>query len=103
MTERLADPQALKLVAQPPKPETLDEEGNQFAVSRPKATELMYQRQASFRGLGNLAGASPFKRGGAGQLSLRPDQLPSTRERRTRATNDQDTILEDLELPPSNL
>ena len=105
MTERLADPQALKVVdGEKSKPESSEE--NQFAVSRPKATELMYQRQASYRGLGNLAGASPFKRAGAGQLSLRLDQLPSTKERRGLSKNglpEQDTILEDLELPPSNL
>ena len=105
MTERLADPQALKIVdGEKSKPES--SEANQFAVSRPKATELMYQRQASYRGLGNLAGASPFKRAGAGQLSLRLDQLPSTKERRGLSKNglpEQDTILEDLELPPSNL
>ena len=105
MTERLADPQALKIVdGEKSKPESSEE--NQFAVSRPKATELMYQRQASYRGLGNLAGASPFKRAGAGQLSLRLDQLPSTKERRGLSKNglpEQDTILEDLELPPSNL
>ena len=105
MTERLADPQALKVVdGEKSKPESSEE--NQFAVSRPKATELMYQRQASYRGLGNLAGASPFKRAGAGQLSLRLDQLPSTKERRCLSKNglpEQDTILEDLELPPSNL
>ena len=105
MTERLADPQALKVVdGEKSKPESSEE--NQFAVSRPKATELMYQRQASYRGLGNLAGASPFKRAGAGQLSLRLDQLPSTKERRGLSKHglpEQDTILEDLELPPSNL
>ena len=105
MTERLADPQALKVVdGEKSKPESSEE--NQFAVSRPKATELMYQRQASYRGLGNLAGASPFKRASAGQLSLRLDQLPSTKERRGLSKNglpEQDTILEDLELPPSNL
>jgi len=106
ITERLADPQALKpsdssVTRQ--QPGTSEE--NQFAVSRPKATEMMYQRQASFRGLGNLAGASPFKRAGMGQLSLRPDQLPSTRERRIlgRSSMNPDTILEHLELPPSNL
>lgn len=104
MTERLADPQAQKeggtVVTKP----NGSSEDNQFAVSRPKAPELMYQRQASYRGLGSLAGASPFKRPGAGQLSLRLDQLPSNRERRgLRATGQADTIIEDLELPPSNL
>jgi len=100
MTERLADQQA-NVGASESKQED-NAEKNQFAVSRPKATELMYQRQASYRGLANLSGASPFKRGGAGQLSLRLDQLPSTRERRGQG-RDQDTILEDFELPPSNL
>jgi len=109
MTERLADPQALKVVdGQKLKQETGSGDENQFAVSRPRATELMYQRQASYRGLGSLAGASPFKRAGVGQLSLRLDQLPSTKERRGLPKGnggllEQDTILEDLELPPSNL
>jgi len=109
MTERLADPQALKVVdGQKLKQETGSADEKQFAVSRPRATELMYQRQASYRGLGSLAGASPFKRAGVGQLSLRLDQLPSTKERRGLPKSnvgllEQDTILEDLELPPSNL
>ena len=102
MTERLADPQAHKQV-DPPQMRGGEPEENQFAVSRPKATELMYQRQASFRGLGNLSGASPFKRGGVGQLSL----PSSARERRggprKASLQDQDTIIEDLELPHSNL
>merc|ERR1719210_328655 len=38
----------------------------------------MYQRQASFRGLGQLAGATPFKRGGRGSSSLRPRKLASS-------------------------
>ena len=63
-------------------------ERNPFAIARPHATDLMFQRQASFRGFGK-AGAlnggpgnkltenSPFKR----QLSLRISDLPSTVER----------------------
>ena len=102
MTERLADPQALKPSESPAaRHEGSSPEENQFAVSRPKATELMYQRQASYRGLANLSGASPFKRAG-GQLSL----PACARERRglaRKSREEQDTILEDLELPPSNL
>ena len=81
-----------------------------IAVERPRPPELMYQRQASFRsGLGPLAGATPFKRGSRGQLSLRPNDLPSTRERRSNGggslllMGDSSPILEDIELPSSAL
>jgi hypothetical protein len=72
----------------------------------------MYQRQASFRsGVGPLAGATPFKRGSRGQLSLRPNDLPSTKERRNNNNNggsllllgDSSPIMEDIELPSSAL
>ena len=42
-------------------------------VERPRASEDMLQRQASFRGFSKLSDNSPFKR----QLSLRLNELPS--------------------------
>ncbi len=92
ITERLADPQGLKpSVEKPPLPAPSEagsaaapagaasaSEENPFAVARPHATELMLQRQTSFRGFNQLqANNSPFKR----QLSLRLGELPSTLER----------------------
>lgn len=66
---------------------------NPFAIERPHATPQLLQRQGSFRGLGNLSEASPFKR----QLSLRLNNLPSNLERiRSRS-------LESSDLNPSKL
>ena len=64
--------------SQPPPPVN-NKEDNPFAIARPHATDLMLQRQTSFRGFTHLqaAGNSPFKR----QLSLRLTDLPSTLER----------------------
>ena len=81
ITERLADPQVLKPAAEKPPLPSSDaatgadseeaarmREENPFAVARPHATDLMLQRQTSFRGFNQLqANNSPFKR----QLSLR--------------------------------
>jgi len=53
---------------------------NPNAVARPRASDLMYLRQASFRGLGQLSGSTPFKR----QWSLRLNELPSTLARQAR-------------------
>ena len=78
--------------SQPPPPiEKADE--NPFAIARPHATDLMLQRQTSFRGFGHLqvAGNSPFKR----QLSLRLSDLPSTLERQ-RASGMQLSSLDPL-------
>merc|ERR1712130_1045950 len=58
--------------------------------------------QASFRGLGQLFGNTPFKRGSKGQMSLRINDLPSNKERKGGSLCDS-PILEDVELPPSNL
>merc|ERR1719266_3095723 len=82
ITERLADPQSLKPANDPVPVSSGSEEENAFAISRPRPSQLMYQRQASFRGLGQLSGNSPFKRGTKGQLSLRPNDLPSTKDRK---------------------
>ena len=72
ISERLQDPQIFKptdTVCPPKEPVS-----NPDAIARPKASDLMYIRQASFRGLGQLSGSSPFKR----QHSLRLNELPST-------------------------
>jgi len=100
MTERIADPQAMKPTEAP---KTVAEQNeNIYAVERPRPPELMYQRQASFRGLGQLSGNTPFKRGSKGQMSLRINDLPSNKERKGGSLCDS-PILEDVELPPSNL
>jgi len=72
ISERLQDPQIFKPTetVSPPK----EPVSNPDAIARPKASDLMYLRQASFRGLGQLSGSSPFKR----QHSLRLNDLPST-------------------------
>jgi len=105
MTERLQDPQAMKPSADPVPLQSADRAETVHAIDRPRPSELMYQRQASFRGLGQLSGNSPFKRGGKGQLSLRLNELPSTRERRDGSAGNlcDSPILEDMELPMSNL
>ncbi|XP_023333632.1 protein numb homolog [Eurytemora carolleeae] len=71
--DRLQDPQVFKPGAPAP-PAPVEPPANPHAVARPKASNLMYLRQASMRGLGQLAGVTPFKR----QSSLRLEQLPST-------------------------
>ena len=72
ISERLADPQGFRpsdnSVPAPKAPVQ-----NPSAIARPRASDLMYVRQASFRGLSQLSGSSPFKR----QASLRLDELPS--------------------------
>ncbi|XP_037499413.1 protein numb isoform X2 [Rhipicephalus sanguineus] len=67
---------------------------NPYAIERPHATVTLLQRQGSFRGLGSLSQASPFKR----QLSLRLNELPSTLERQRAMSLDAAT---DLFQPPS--
>ena len=61
------DPQEFKPVVPPPPAPASDTAPNPHAVARPKPSDLMYIRQASMRGLGQLAGNTPFKR----QYSLR--------------------------------
>lgn len=73
ITDRLQDPQIFK-----PAPDTVPdsnptESDNSNAIARPRPSDQMLRRQASFRGLGQLAGTSPFKR----QSSLRLQELPS--------------------------
>lgn len=78
ISERLADPQVFR-----PADLSIPDVGpvsNPNAIARPRASDLMYTRQASFRGLGQLSGTSPFKR----QHSLRLEELPSTLARRVQ-------------------
>ena len=79
ITERLRDPQTFRAVEPPEAP--AEPVSNPDAVARPKPSDLMYLRQASFRGgFGQLSGSSPFKR----QFSLRLNELPSTLARQAR-------------------
>ena len=80
ITERLQDPQGFKPLDMEPPPAPKEPISNPNAVARPKASDLMYLRQASFRGLGKLSDSSPFKR----QFSLRLNELPSTLARQAR-------------------
>ena len=80
ISDRLQDPQTFKPLDldRPPVLEPFD---NPNAVARPKASDLMYLRQASFRGFGGkLSDNSPFKR----QFSLRLSELPSTLARQAQ-------------------
>eukprot|EP00095_Tigriopus_kingsejongensis_P008971 maker-scaffold334_size202906-snap-gene-1.39 protein:Tk08971 transcript:maker-scaffold334_size202906-snap-gene-1.39-mRNA-1 annotation:"protein numb" len=80
LTERLQDPQGIKPSEEKPQPSEKVE--NPHAIARPHATDLMLQRQTSFRGFNQLqASSSPFKR----NLSLRLNELPSTLERQRLA------------------
>jgi len=105
MTERLTDPQAMKPSESPKLSIASDgsEESDKTKVERPRPSDVMYQRQASFRGLGQLSGVTPFKRGGKGHTSLRLNDLPSNKDRLGGGSLCDSPILEDIELPPSNL
>ena len=104
LTDRLTDPQALKPSESPKLSigSNVDSSEAAFALERPRPSELMYQRQASFRGLGQLSGNTPFKRASKGHTSLRLNDLPSNKDRVGVSLSDS-PILEDMELPPSNL
>ena len=82
ITERLRDPQTFKAETVPPEA-PMEPVSNPNAVARPKASDQMFLRQASFRGFGQLSGSSPFKR----QFSLRLNELPSTLARQARDNN----------------
>ena len=88
ISERLADPQGFRPADNAvPTPKAPIQ--NPSAIARPRASDLMYVRQASFRGLSQLSGSSPFKR----QASLRLDELPSNLARwMNLADNHQCTI-----------
>lgn len=80
ITERLADPQGIKPSEPPPTIPEESADSNPFAIARPHATNLMLQRQTSFREFSRLQSrTSPFKR----QLSLRMSELPSSLERKS--------------------
>lgn len=80
ISERIQDPQIFKPSSPPP----VQKVENPHAVARPHVTDLMFQRQASFKGLASLAGNSPFKRGVA-YSSLRETSLPSTVQRKEKS------------------
>lgn len=86
ITERLADPQGIKPSEPVPKPNVEESSSaNPFAIARPHATDLMLQRQTSFREFSRLQSrTSPFKR----QLSLRVSDLPSSLERKSNDASD---------------
>lgn len=86
ISERLQDPQGFKPHDMEPPPAPIEPISNPNAVARPKASDLMYLRQASFRGLGKLSDSSPFKR----QFSLRLNELPSTLARQARDNGGQE-------------
>ena len=79
ISDRLQDPQNFKPL-EPLAASSSEPVSNPNAVARPKVSDLMYLRQASFRGFGQLSGNSPFKR----QFSLRLNELPSTLARQAR-------------------
>ena len=80
--------QGIKPALEPPpiRPKSDDPEtANPFAIARPHATDLMLQRQTSFREFSRLnQRTSPFKR----QLSLRVSDLPSSLERKNNDASD---------------
>jgi len=81
ISDRLQDPQGFK-PGEGDKSQALQlPVSNPNAVARPRASDLMYLRQASFRGFGQLSGSTPFKR----QWSLRLNELPSTLARQAQA------------------
>lgn len=91
LTERLADPQEFKVT--PLKVELgLIKEENPFAISRPRPGGDVGGPRASLRGLpganvglGVIKGQSPFKRGTEQYSSLRPQDLPSTIQRKEKS------------------
>ena len=54
---------------------------NPFAIARPRPGDV----RASMRGLGEIKGASPFKRGGQEYSSLRVNELPSNVSRKEKS------------------
>jgi len=81
LTERLQDPQEFKEGAKKIEVGPVD---NPFAIARPRPGDV----RASMRGLGEIKGASPFKRGGQEYSSLRVNELPSnvTRKEKSRVS-----------------
>eukprot|EP00092_Neocalanus_flemingeri_P015156 GFUD01016373.1.p1 GENE.GFUD01016373.1~~GFUD01016373.1.p1 ORF type:complete len:616 (+),score=177.51 GFUD01016373.1:77-1924(+) len=78
LTERLQNPQEFKESATKVEVGVVE---NPFAIARPRPGDL----RASMRGLGEIKGASPFKRGGQEYSSLRVNELPSNISRKEKS------------------
>jgi len=78
LTERLQNPQEFKESAQKVEVGVVE---NPFAIARPRPGDV----RASMRGLGEIKGASPFKRGGQEYSSLRVNELPSNVSRKEKS------------------
>jgi len=78
LTERLQNPQEFKESAKKVEVGVVE---NPFAIARPRPGDL----RASMRGLGEIKGASPFKRGGQEYTSLRVNDLPSNVSRKEKS------------------
>jgi len=78
LTERLQNPQEFKESATKVEVGVVE---NPFAIARPRPGDV----RASMRGLGEIKGASPFKRGGQEYSSLRVNELPSNVSRKEKS------------------
>ena len=78
ITERLQNPQEFKESVQKAEVGAVD---NPFAIARPRPGDA----RASMRVLGDIRGASPFKRGTADYSSLRVNELPSNISRKEKS------------------
>jgi len=78
LTERLQNPQEFKESAAKVEVGVVE---NPFAIARPRPGDV----RSSMRGLGEIKGASPFKRGGQEYSSLRVNELPSNVSRREKS------------------
>jgi len=78
ITERLQNPQEFKESVQKNEVGAVD---NPFAIARPKPGDI----RSSMRGIGEIRGASPFKRGGPDYSSLRVNELPSNISRKEKS------------------
>jgi len=78
LTERLQNPQEFKESAAKVEVRVVE---NPFAIARPRPGDV----RASMRGLGEIKGASPFKRGGQEYSSLRVNELPSNVSRKEKS------------------
>ena len=78
ITERLQNPQEFKESVEKSEVGAVD---NPFAIARPRPGDL----RSSMRALGDIRGASPFKRGTADYSSLRVNELPSNISRKEKS------------------
>jgi len=78
ITERLQNPQEFKESVQKNEVGAVD---NPFAIARPRPGDI----RSSMRGIGEIRGASPFKRGGPDYSSLRVNELPSNISRKEKS------------------